>query len=101
MSIIGYAAAALNVFLDIPIVLRAVTQSVYFRNGPHMQIGNELLLLIQQDVPNDPTGIFDVYCHDWWNHEKDGEKYPKKVNLEEAFLWHLDKVSEKFAFALC
>lgn len=99
MAVIGYAAAAFNVFLDVPVVLRGVSQSLHLTTGAEMRVNSRLLELVEQVDPNDPTGIFDEYFGDWWNFEKDWKNH-REVDYLEAFAWHLKKVSEKYAFGL-
>ena len=100
MAIIGHAAASMNVFLDILILLRGVGQSMFLMDGPHIQLSLEFFDLIERVDPKDPTRIFDEYYGDWWNFEKDWKTHSVEVDYHEAFLWHLTKVSEKFAFSL-
>ena len=100
MAHIGHTAASLNIFLDIPIFLRAVSQSLYCAVEPEMRISSKLLEQIQQVDPQDLTGIWNEYYGDWWNFEEEWETHPIEVDQVKAFQWHLEKVNEKFTFDL-
>lgn len=103
MAVVGHAAASLNVFLDIPIVLRGMSQSMYRKSGPMMQVSNLLWLQIDQVEPNDPTRIKNEYYGDWWNLWKEWTTKTLQVEVDyiATFQWHLNKVNKKFAFRLC
>jgi hypothetical protein len=94
MAIIGHTAAAMNIFLDIPFVLRAVSQSLYGEPGPEIKISSEFLEYIRRVDRKDPTGVFDEYLGDWWNFENEWETHSTEVDLIAAFGWHYTKVNE-------
>jgi hypothetical protein len=98
MALVGHSAAGLNVFLDIPLLLRGLSQSMYSDAGPVMEISGDLLNEIQKVDPSDPTGIYDEYLNDWWNFEKEWETHPVDNNHGAAFMWHVKKVNDIFIF---
>lgn len=89
MALIGHTAASMNIFLDIPIFLRGLSQTMKGRVGPEMCISTKLLEEIFRVDILDPTGLVDEYYHDWWNFGK--EEHPV-VDQEKAFDWHIAKV---------
>jgi hypothetical protein len=100
MAHVGHTAASMNVFLDIPMFLRGLSQSLYlYRSDNHtLAISNKLKNEIQLHNPSDPTGIYNEYLDDWWNFEKEWETHPVEVNHVTAFKWHIQKVNENFIF---
>jgi hypothetical protein len=96
MALIGHTAASMNIFLDIPIVIRAVSQSLSREVGPDMRIGVQFLEEIKRVDPKDPTGIYEEYYGDWWNFENEWKTHPVEVNQGNAFKWHIVKVNENF-----
>jgi hypothetical protein len=96
MAHIGHTAARLNIFLDIPVLLRAISQSVCGREGPKMQIGMTLWDEIWRYDPLDPTQVYKEYFCDWWNYKRNMELHPVEFDLKEAFGWHIQKVSSFF-----
>lgn len=93
MSHIGHTAARFNIFLDIPSLLRAMSQSLYLQEGPQMQISDRLWDAMQLHDPMDPTQVYEEYYGDWWNGEI-SESEPVEIDLEEGFKWHIEKVSK-------
>ena len=95
MAIVGNAAAATNIFLDIPRLIRGLAQSMYKAEGPEFQLSSSMTTEIDRmPDPSDPTEMVDYYYHDWWNHNKKWKTQPQvMVDREKAFMWHIQKVS--------
>lgn len=96
MAHIGHTAASMNIFLDIPIFLRGVSQSLYSKSGPEMNVTPQFFDDILRVDPIDPTGIYKEYYGDWWNFEKEWETHSVEVNQVDAFSWHLQKVKKNY-----
>jgi hypothetical protein len=94
MALVGHTAASMNIFLDIPMLLRAVSQAMYNKAGPLSLINIHTLEQMEQVDPKDPTGIVDEYFGDWWNFESEWKTHSVEVNQMDAFLWHLKKVKK-------
>jgi len=95
MAIVGYAAASMNIFLDIPLFLRGLAQSMSDPDGPQIQFSKKMWEEIER-IPDlqDPTKMVDHYYHDWWNHDTKWQTYSQvPVDREKAFIWHIQKVS--------
>jgi hypothetical protein len=98
MAIVGHASAALNVFIDIPPILRAVSQSMLGRSGPNFKISRRLFDELDRNPdPQDPTERVDEYYHDWWNQDSKWRTTPQSmVDVDAAFEFHVKKVSQHF-----
>jgi hypothetical protein len=94
MALIGHTAASFNIFLDIPLLLRGLSQSMIDTIGPKFSLSTKLLEEIKRVDPSDPTGIVNEYLSDWWNFAKKWETQPVEVDQEAAFQWHVQKVNE-------
>ena len=86
MALIGYTAATMNIFLDIPNLLRGVSQSMLGAVSHKFRITPKMLFEIKQVDPTNPTSILDEYFGDWWNFD---ETYPVEVDRQAAFDWHM------------
>jgi hypothetical protein len=95
MAIVGYANAAMNIFLDIPRLIRGLAQSMYGEEGPAFQLSATMMAEIDRmPDPSDPTEMVDHYWHDWWNHDNNWKTQPQvMVDRDKAFMWHLQKAS--------
>ena len=62
-----------------------------------MNISSEYFNEIGRIDPKDPTGIFKEYYGDWWNFENEWKTHSVEVDHIEAYVWHIKKVSGKFA----
>jgi hypothetical protein len=100
MALVGHSAATLNVFLDIPFLLRGLSQSLSLGRGggPGMQLSDKFYDDIRKVDPLDPTSIVEEYSYDWWNHASEWEIHPTEVNQLEAYRWHIQKVNENLYF---
>jgi hypothetical protein len=94
MAVVGHSAASRNVFLDIPIFLRGLSQSICYHEGPKISISKKFLGEIKTFDPSDPTQIYDEYLVDWWNFDKEWKTHSEVVDLRKAFNWHVEKVRE-------
>lgn len=92
MAHVGNCAATLNFYLEIPIFVRGLSQSMKNMVGPDMQMTAGLYDELQNVDPKEPTQIVGKYCHDWWNFEEEWETQPVVVDLEEAYRWHIEEV---------
>ena len=95
MAIVGHAAASVNIFLDIPIWLRGLAQSMHDQGGRRIQFSQQMFDEIERmPDPEDPTEMVDRYYDDWWNRDTKWLDNPQvAVNREEAFKWHVQRVS--------
>lgn len=100
MAHVGYTAARLNIFLDIPFWLRSVCQSLHGKDGPRLAMRPRVLEEIQNAESCDPTRIVEEYLSDWWNHERDWQTHPIEVDHLAAFQWHRQKVNDILYFIL-
>jgi Ni,Fe-hydrogenase I large subunit len=98
MAHVGHVAAGMNIFLDIPLFLRGVSQSLYGSDGPELRISTELLTKVREVDPLDPTSVVEEYLHDWWNYEKEWKTHPIESDPLEGFQWHIKKVNEIFIY---
>ena len=70
MAIVGHAAASMNIFLDIPLFLQGLAQSMGDPDGPRIQFSKQMWEEIERTPdPQDPTEMVDEYYDDWWNHD--------------------------------
>jgi hypothetical protein len=98
MAIVGHAASR-NIFLEMPLFIRGLSQSMYGKVGPkQITLCARLLKEIQNVDHLDPTSTVDQYLFGWWNHEKDWKTYSLDVDHQLAFKWHIRKVREIFFF---
>lgn len=95
MAHVGHTVASLNIFLDIPVILRGLSQSLESAIGPEMRVGSKFLNQIHQVDPLDPTSVVDEYLDDWWNHGKEWKTHSLEVDQVAAFQFHQRKVKEK------
>jgi hypothetical protein len=95
MAIVGHAAATMNIFLDVPRILRALAQSMNKQEGPAFQLSPLMTAEIDRmPDPLDPTEMVDYYYHDWWNHDAKWKTQPQvMVDREKAFMCHIQRVS--------
>jgi len=95
MAIVGHTAATMNIFLDIPRLIRGLAQSMYKEEGPVFQLSPSMAAEMERvPDPSDPTEMVDHYYHDWWNHDAKWQTQPQvMVDRDKAFMWHLQKVS--------
>jgi hypothetical protein len=70
MAHVGHSVARFNIFLDIPTLLRSLSQSLHGKEGPEMKITLKLLDEIKLYDPLDPTHVYEQYFGNWWNYEK-------------------------------
>jgi hypothetical protein len=89
---VGTTAATLYFYLEIPIFVRGLSQSMSSTVGPAMRMTAGLYDELQNVDPNNPTGIVGTYYRDWWNFEEEWKTHPAVVDLEEAYKWHIRKV---------
>ncbi|KAF8810597.1 hypothetical protein BYT27DRAFT_7253582 [Phlegmacium glaucopus] len=93
MAIVGHAAASTNIFLDIPILLRGLSQCMYHQLPGEIQFSKGMWEEIERvPDPHDPTEIFDEYYNDWWNKDNEWQTHQITVDPEKAFKWHIYKV---------
>lgn len=99
MAIVGHASASDDNFLDIPMLLRGLSQNIDNEDSLDedfvIRLSPEMRLDLFKDDPTDPTGIVEEYLHDWWNHVHEWETYSQEddiKNLDEAFAFHVKKV---------
>ncbi|KIM34641.1 hypothetical protein M413DRAFT_144256 [Hebeloma cylindrosporum] len=68
MSVVGHAAA-FGVFVEIPALLRSLSDCMDGTHGPFFEVSPELRADIQRPLdPLDPTERVEEYYGDWWNH---------------------------------
>ncbi|KAF8809994.1 hypothetical protein BYT27DRAFT_7253966 [Phlegmacium glaucopus] len=92
MAIVGHAAASTNIFLDIPILLRGLSQCMYHQLPGEIQFSKGMWEEIERvPDPHDPTEIFDEYYNDWWNKDDEWQTHQITVDPEKAFKWHIYK----------
>jgi hypothetical protein len=96
MAHIGYTAARMSIFLDIPFFIRGLCQSLYGEAGRGMLIGHVLLREMENVDPSDPTNMVEEYLYDWWNYERDWQTHSLYIDHLAAYEWHIQKVSELF-----
>jgi hypothetical protein len=92
MALIGHAAASFNIFLDIPLFLRGVSQGIHGTNGPVIHLTPQMWVDLFNDDPTDPTAIVTEYLYDWWNSEQEWKTQSVECDQEAAYQWHFEKV---------
>jgi len=97
MALVGHATSS-GIFVDIPILLRGLSQSMVGQLGPHFKLVLSLDMwteLQRIKDPNDPTEVVAEYIGDWWNKNDEWETVEHDLlDLEAAFGFHLDLVSQ-------
>jgi hypothetical protein len=95
---VGYTAAKTNIFLEIPIFLRSMCQSLHGQVGPLMSMDEKISKEMEIVDPFDPTCIVDEYLYDWWNHEVEWKTHSQNVDHDAAHKWHIQKVKFYFIY---
>lgn len=93
MALVGQAATSYNIFVDVPLFLRGLSQSLNDEPfGPLIRLSDEMKVDLYDDDPTDPTRVVDTYEHDWWNFD---QRHSKAFNPDDAFRWHVNNVSNR------
>ncbi|KAF8816200.1 hypothetical protein BYT27DRAFT_7248507 [Phlegmacium glaucopus] len=84
MAVVGHAAMSTNIFLDISILLRGLSQCMYYQRPGEIQFSKRMWEEIEHvPDPHDPTEIFNEYYNDWWNKDNEWQTHQITVDPEK------------------